>query len=184
MTRNHSYRVLVLLIVTALLFAGATGSPAAPVTPAGGASALPAPEPFDSTTTILYLRTGRALAKAVARGDSVAFRALYADSAWDQADDWTRAMLANQKRKFGPVVSAHGLFRGVIRMGRQGVGLPPRGAAILLRFRDGGAASMSITVGADGRITTSSLWVAVELAAASNEGTETLWPEVEGSQPK
>lgn len=182
MIRHRPHDLTGMLLLAMLSLAGMACGSLTPGASAGGIdSALSAPEPFDSTTTVRYLQTGRALARAVATGDSVAFRALYADSAWVAADDWTRAMLVNQKRKFGPVVSGHGLFRGVLRMGQKGLGLPPRGAAILLRFQQGGGASMSFTVAEDGRITTSSLWVALELADVSNEGAELLWPTPERS---
>jgi hypothetical protein len=133
------------------------------------------PIPFDSVTTARYRETAGALAKAMATDDAKAFRALHTDAGWAQADDWWQGMLANQKKKFGPVVRAYGPLRGSVRAGTMGVGVPRDGAAVLLILEKNMGAAMSFTLDADGRIVKSSLWVQGELAGADTQGAELLW---------
>jgi hypothetical protein len=142
----------------------------------GGALIEFTPIPFDSVTAGRYQETAVLLARAIATGDGVAFRALHSDAGWDQTDDWWKAMLVNQKRRFGAVVRVVGPLRGVIRMVGTGVGLPRDGAAILLRFKGEAAASMSFVLEAAGKIERSSLWVAAELTQADTGGAAVLWP--------
>jgi hypothetical protein len=138
-------------------------------------SGLPEPVPFDSATTLRYRESAAKLAAAVGTGDPAAFRALHTNAGWAQTDDWWKAMLADHKRSFGRIVRAVGPLRGSIRMGTMGVGLPPNGAAILLRFERGLGASMSFELDEAGKITKSSLWVQRELATANPDGAEVLW---------
>lgn len=142
----------------------------------GGAVSAFIPVPFDSATTERYRATAVRLARAIATGEAEAFRALHTDAGWEQTDDWWKAMLVNQKKRFGPVVRVVGPLRGVIRMGATGVGLPRDGAAILLRFKGAAGASMSFVLDAEGRIERSSLWVAEELAQAETGDAAVLWP--------
>jgi hypothetical protein len=142
----------------------------------GGAPAEFTPIPFDSATAGRYRETAILLARAIATGDREAFRALHSDAGWEQTDDWWKAMLVDQKKRFGAVVRVVGLLRGAIRMGGTGLGLPRDGAAILLRFKGEAGASMSFVLDAAGKIERSSLWVATELAQADTGGVAVLWP--------
>jgi hypothetical protein len=133
------------------------------------------PISFDSVTTARYRTTAAALARAMATGDAKEFRSLHSDAGWAQADDWWRAMLANQRKKFGPVVRAYGPMRGSVRAGGMGVGVPRDGAAVLLILEKSMGASMSFTLDSEGRIVRSSLWVQGELSGADTRGAELLW---------
>ncbi len=179
-----------LVLALAFAFAGASrtgaqGFHGAPETLAPGeAEAALEPVPFDSATTARYADTGRRLAAAVATGDAGGFRALHTEAGWAQADDWWKAMLANQKRSFGPVVAARGPYRRSIRAGRLGAGIPPDGAAVLLFFERGAGASLSFVLDDSGRVVRSSLWVLRELAGADTSGVPLLWapPVTEGAR--
>lgn len=176
---------LTAIIAIPILLSGAGLAVAGDTTPgsalgAGGgsprATADLSPVPFDSAATARYRRTALALAAAMGTGDAKAFRELHTDAGWAQADDWWKGMLENQKRSFGRVVKAEGPLRGVVRGGNLGAGIPPDGAAILVRFEKEAGATMSFVLDDDGRIVRSSLWVLRELARANPEGAEVLWP--------
>ena len=94
-------------IAVAIAWCGTEGFPAEP--PAGGAAQLPEPIPFDSLTDARYRDTAKRLAAALATDDTLAFRALHTDAGWQQADDWWKSLLANQKRTFGRVVRVDGI---------------------------------------------------------------------------
>jgi len=140
--------------------------------------------PFDSLTTVRYRTAAIALAKAVATDDTKSFRALHSSAGWAQADEWWKALLRDQKRRFGRVVRAVGPLRGTIRAGRLSIGIPPHGVAILLRFEEPAGAAMYFVLDEEGRIATSRLRVLQELAEAETDDAAVLWevPRARGGE--
>lgn len=174
------------LLLACLILAGGARPSAADAPPAGARAvtdggALPEPAPFDSATAARYADVARRLAAAMGTSDAAAFRALHTDAGWERAGDWWQEMLAGQRRSFGPVRLAMGPFRGVIRAGGIGVGVPPDGAAVLLLFERDAGAAMSFVLGPDGRIADASVWVQRELAAADTAGAGVLWRRAKGA---
>jgi len=165
--------VAVLLAATAVHAAPTMDEPAAE-------PAIPAelrPVPFDSATTARYHDTAARLAAAVGTNDARAFRALHSDVGWEKADDWWKAMMADQRRSFGRVSSIRGPLRGVVRANGIGVGVPSEGVGVLVLFDRGAGAVMNFVLDDDGLIERSNLWVQRELAAASAEDAGLLWQD-------
>jgi hypothetical protein len=135
------------------------------------------PVPFDSVTTARYRAVASKLAAAVGENDARAFRALHSEAGWERADDWWKAMMANQRRSFGRVMSVRGPVRGVVRAGGIGVGVPPEGMGVLVLFERGAGAVMNFVLDQEGLIERSNLWVQRELAEARPEGADSLWQD-------
>jgi hypothetical protein len=168
MIRTLSRLAVALMIAGSAHAADTTGTPGSDLAPELR------PVPFDSVTTARHHATAARLAAAIGSGDAPAFRALHSDAGWKQADDWWKAMYAEQKKRHGPILQVVGPLRGVIRMGQSGVGVPPDGMAILARFEGQLGAAMSFVLDDSGRIAKSNTWTQHELKNAAPDAA-VLW---------
>lgn len=122
--------------------------------------------PLTAAEQARYDRVARTLVGSLNAHDSKTYRDLFTDEAWENAIDWYRDMFAVQLMRFGKIERAYAPNRGMIRVGKMGIGGDARGGASFVAiFEDQVGGVFSIELNDKDQIVHSSVFIKQEIAA-------------------
>ena len=122
--------------------------------------------PLTAAEQVRYDRVARTLVTALNAHDKTTYRKLFTDDAWENAIDWYRDMFAVQLMRFGKIERAYSPSRGIVRVGKMGIGGDARnGASFVAIFEDQVGGVFSIELNDKDQIVHSSIFIKQEIAA-------------------
>jgi hypothetical protein len=122
--------------------------------------------PLTAVEQARYDRVARTLVESLNAHDKKTYRSLFTDEAWGNAIDWYREMFATQLMSFGKIERAYAPRRGIVRVGKMGIGGDARGGASFVAiFEDQVGGVFSIELNDKDQIVHSSVFIKQELAA-------------------
>lgn len=122
--------------------------------------------PLSAAEQARYDRVARTLVESLNAHDTKTYRGLFTDEAWANAIDWYRDMFAVQLMRFGKIERAYAPNRGIVRVGKMGIGGDARnGASFVAIFEDQVGGVFSIELNDQDQIVHSSIFIKQEIAA-------------------